>query len=208
MNEGLDGNKAVKGKFFNVLVQDGSISQDQKLKRQALLKESMDQKRRLEHTQSRNQKMQEDADKEISRLIEASRKAHKKINEDLVKEVEQMLEKSIKKQTELAVVDVVPDPRAEVDVIKSQRWVYATLNSNMEKLNPAVQYPSKEQYESLSPEKISEFTITGVIKKDGYYKFDFLFKNGLKTNSGCAPPMTEHLIKPVGAIIRSIDIQY
>ena len=43
MNEGLDGNKAVKGKFFNVLVQDGSISEDQKLKRQALLKESIDQ---------------------------------------------------------------------------------------------------------------------------------------------------------------------
>ena len=101
--------------------------------------------------------MQEDADKEISRLIVASRKAHKKIDEDLVKEVEQMLEKSIKKQTELAVVDVVPDPRAEVDVIKSQRWVYATLNSNMKYLNPAVQCPSKEQYESLSFEEIKHF---------------------------------------------------
>ena len=30
----------------------------------------------------------------------------------------------------------------------------------------------------------------------------------MKTNSGFAPPMTEHLIKPAGAIIRSIDIQY
>ena len=107
--------------------------------------------------------MQEDAEKEISRLLEASRKAIKKTNEDLVKEVEQLLEKSIKKQTELAVVDVVPDPRAEVDVIKSQRWVYATLNSNMEKLNPANQYPSKEQHESLSSEEIKQFTITGVI---------------------------------------------
>ena len=156
MNEGLDGNKVVKGKFFNVVVQDGSISEDQKLKRQAFLKESTDQYRLLEHTQRRNQKMQEDADKEISRLIEASRKAHKKINEDLVKEVEQLLEKSIKKQTELAVVDVVPDPRAKVDVIKSQRWVYATLNSPMEKLNPAVQCPSKEQHESLSSEEIKQ----------------------------------------------------
>ena len=30
----------------------------------------------------------------------------------------------------------------------------------------------------------------------------------MKTNSGFAPPMTEHLIKPAGAIIRSIDICY
>ena len=43
MNEGLEGNKAVKGKFFNVVVQDGSISEDQKLQKQALLKKSMDQ---------------------------------------------------------------------------------------------------------------------------------------------------------------------
>ena len=151
MNEALEGNNAVRGKFFNVVVQDGSISEDQKLKRQALFKESMDQKRRLEHTQSRNQKMQEDADKEISRLIEASRKAHKKINEDLVKEVEQLLKKSIEEQSELAVMEVVPDPRAKVDVIKSQRWVYATLDTTIyDFLNPAVQCPSKEQYESLS----------------------------------------------------------
>ena len=104
-----------------------------------------------------------------------------------------MLEKSIKKQTELAVVDVVPDPRAKVDVIKSQRWVYATLNSNMKELNPAVQCPSKEQHESLSFEDIRKFTITCVLYQH-FYRFDFLFKNGLKTKSGCAPPMTEHLI--------------
>ena len=85
-----------------------------------------------------------DADKEISRLLEASRKAIQKINEDMVKEVEQLLEKSIKKQTELAIVDDVPHQRAKVDVIKSQRWVYATLNSPMDQLNPAVQYPGQE----------------------------------------------------------------
>ena len=73
--------------------------------------------------------MQEDADKEISRLIEASRKAHKKINEDLVKEVEQLLEKSIKKQTELVVVDFVPDPRAEVDVVPDPRAIMDVIKS-------------------------------------------------------------------------------
>ncbi len=44
----------------------------------------------------RNQEMQEDADKEISRLHEDSRKAIKKINDDLVIKVQQLLEKSIK----------------------------------------------------------------------------------------------------------------
>ena len=151
--------------------------------------------------------MQEDADKKISRMLEASRKTIKKINEDLVKEVEQLLKKSIEEQSELAVMEVVPDPRAKVDVIKSQRWVYATLNSNMEKLNPAVQCPSKEQHESLSFEEIKQFQITGVLYKN-HCCFDFLFKNGLKTNSGCWPPIKEYLIKPAGAIIRSINICY
>ena len=113
----------------------------------------------------------------------------------------------IKEQSELAIVDDVPHQGAKLDVIKSQRWVYATLNSTMGKLNPAVQCPSKEQYESLSPEEIKQFTITGVLESYSY-SFDFFFRNGLKTNSGCAAPMTEHLIKPAGAIIRSIDIQY
>ena len=81
--------------------------------------------------------MQGDADKVISRLLEASRKTIKKVNEDVVKEVK-LLEKSIEKQSELAVVDDVPHQKAKVDVIKSQRWVYATLNSNMEMLNAAV----------------------------------------------------------------------
>ena len=138
MNEGLEGNKALKGKFFNVVVQNGSISEDQKLHKQALLKKSIDQLRRLERSKKRNQEMQGDADKEISRLLEASRKTIKKVNEDLVKEVKQLLEKSIEKQSELAVVDDVPHQKAKVDVIKSQRWVYATLNSNREMLNAAV----------------------------------------------------------------------
>ena len=42
----------------------------------------MDQLRRLEHSQKRNQEMQGDAGKEISRLLEDSRKAIQKINED------------------------------------------------------------------------------------------------------------------------------
>ena len=68
-----------------------------------------------------------------------------------MEEVKQVLEKSIKKQKELAILDDVPHQRAKVDVIKSQRWVHATLNSNMDKLNPAVQFPSQDQFESLSP---------------------------------------------------------
>jgi hypothetical protein len=54
---------------------------------------------------------------------------------------------------------------------------------------------------------MKQFQITGVLYKDNYI-FDFLFSYGLKTNSGCAEPMTEHLINPAGAHIRSIDIHY
>ncbi len=60
---------------------------------------------------------------------------------------------------------------------------------------------------NLSYADIGKFQITGVLYKDSLY-FDFLFNNGLKTNSGFAGPMTEHLIKPAGAIIRSIGIKY
>jgi hypothetical protein len=45
----------------------------------------------LELYKKRNQEIQGDADKEISRLLEASMKAIKKINEDVVKEVKQLL---------------------------------------------------------------------------------------------------------------------
>ena len=114
-----------------------------------------------------------------------------------MKEVQQFLEKSIKKQTELF----------SLLGIGAQRWVYATLNSKIQYLNRGVQYPSRDQHESLSSEDIKQFQIEGVLYKNSSC-FDFLFKNGLKTNSGCAPPMTEHLIKPAGAVIRSIDIQY
>ncbi len=77
----------------------------------------------------------------------------------------------------------------------------------MENLEAGVQFPNQDQHESLSSKWIGKFQIEGVLYKDGYC-FDFLFNNGLKTNSGCAPPMTEHLIKPAEAIIRSIDIHY
>ncbi len=77
-----------------------------------------------------------------------------------------MLEKSIEKQTELAIADDVPDQRAKVGVVKDQRWVYATLDSTMDKLNPAVQCPSQDQLESLSSQEIEQFTITGVLLYD------------------------------------------
>ena len=73
MKEGLEGDKPVKSKFFNVVVQDSST---------VVLKESMDQLFNLGVSQERNQEMQEDADKEISRLLEALRKAIQKTNED------------------------------------------------------------------------------------------------------------------------------
>ena len=37
------------------------------------------------------------------------------------------------------------------------------------------------------------------------YQFDFIFNNGLRSNSGCAPPMIEHNINPAGAHIRKIE---
>jgi hypothetical protein len=61
-------------------------------------------------------------------MLEDSRKAIQKINEDVLKEVQKLLEKSIKKQTELAPI---------LD-FEAQRWVYASLNSPMVKLKPAV----------------------------------------------------------------------
>jgi hypothetical protein len=51
----------------------------------------MDQLRRLELSQKRNQEMQGDADKEISKLHEAYGKAIKNFNKDLVREVKQWL---------------------------------------------------------------------------------------------------------------------
>ncbi len=134
--------------------------------------------------------MQGEADKEISRLIQASRKAIQKIKEDVVKEVKQLLEKSIKKQTELvSLLD-----------FKAQRWFYDTRNSPMQILNHGVQFPSQDQCESLLRE-ISKFRITGVLHKDNWYFF--VFSNGLKTNSGCAPPMTEHLINQLELLSES-----
>jgi hypothetical protein len=47
----------------------------------------MDQLRRLEHSQIRNEEMQEDADKEISIMLEDSRKVIIKIREDVVTKV-------------------------------------------------------------------------------------------------------------------------
>jgi hypothetical protein len=56
-------------------------------------------------------------------------------------------------------------------------------------------------------QELEKFQICGVLYKDSYF-FDFLFSNGLKTNSGCVAPMKEHLINPAGAHIRKIEIHY
>jgi hypothetical protein len=56
-------------------------------------------------------------------------------------------------------------------------------------------------------QELEKFQICGVNYKQNFC-FDFLFSNGLKTISGCAPPMTEHQINPAGAHIRKIEIHY
>ena len=103
--------------------------------------------RLLEDQRKAIQKTNEDSKKAIQKINEDSRKTIQKINEDVVKEVQQFLEKSIKKQTELF----------SLLGIGAQRWVYATLNSKMEFLNRGVQYPSRDQHESLSFEDIKQF---------------------------------------------------
>ncbi len=50
----------------------------------------------------------------------------------------------------VSIVHDVPHQRALVDFIKSQRWVYATLSSYPGDFVPAVQYPTQEQFESLT----------------------------------------------------------
>ncbi len=47
----------------------------------------------------------------------------------------------------------------------------------------------------MSDKDLETFQLSGILYK-GHYMFDFLYSNGLQSNSGCEGPMTEHLIKP------------
>ncbi len=58
----------------------------------------------------------------------------------------------------------------------------------------------------MSDKEKETFQLRGVLKANEYSRFDFVYSNGLQSNSGCKEPMTEHLIKPDH--ISRIDISY
>jgi hypothetical protein len=91
--------------------------------------------------------------------------------------------------------------------IVEQRWVFARLVGNLTKLFPPVQFPSQDQLQALESEDLEKFQICGVLYQNDQ-KIDFIFSNGFKTNSGMGQPTKEILIKPTGALIRKIEIQY
>ena len=124
--------------------------------------------------------LQENSQNQIQKINEDAAKATQKVNEGVLKEIQLVFEKSIKTQMELEQHHLLPPKQT----ITAQRWLYAKLNGNMDKLNQSAQYPSPEQLNSLGEkDELETFQICGVLYKANF-SFDFLYSNGLKPIQG------------------------